>query len=82
MQVLMIVFSKLLIIAAVLGLLRCSSSFQSMSRAVDEQAFAALRRIMNLTEESGYPPYFFPLLMLLTALSFMLSMYITAAYGR
>jgi len=67
MQTLMIVFSKLLIIVAVLGLLRCSASFQSMSRAVDERAFAALRRIMNLTEESGYPPRLVPLLILLTS---------------
>jgi hypothetical protein len=82
MRDLMIVFSKLLIVVAVLGLLRCSASFQSMSREVDEWAFAALRRIMNLTEESGYPPQLVPLLILLTALSFMLSMHITAAYVR
>jgi len=53
-----------------------------MSREMDERAFAALRRIMRATEESGYPPQLIPLLMLLTALSFMLSMYLTGGYVR
>jgi hypothetical protein len=53
-----------------------------MSRELDEQAFSALKRIMNAAEECGYPPQLVPLLMLLTALSFMLSLYFTMAYGR
>jgi hypothetical protein len=53
-----------------------------MSRELDEQAFSALKRIMNASEESGYPPQLVPILMVLTALSFMLSMYFTTAYGR
>ena len=53
-----------------------------MSSELDQQAFSALKRIMNATEDSGYPPQLVPLLMLLTALSFMLSMYFTTAYGR
>jgi hypothetical protein len=53
-----------------------------MSRELDEQAFAALRRIMRVTEECGYPAPLIPLLILLTALSFMLSMYITGLYVR
>jgi len=53
-----------------------------MSREFDEQVLAALKRIMHATEESGYPPQVIPLLMLLTALSFMLSSYVTAAGGR
>ena len=78
----MLILSKLLIIVAVVGLLRSSPEVQSMSREMDEKAFAALRRIMRVTEDCGYPPLLVPLLMLLTALSFMLSMYSTAPFGR
>ena len=39
-------------------------------------------RIMRATEDCGYPPNLIPLLMLLTALSFMLSIYVTAGYVR
>ena len=51
-----------------------------MSQELDQQAFAALKRIMRATEESGYPPQLIPLLIVLTALSFMLSMYFTGLY--
>ena len=78
----MLILAKLLIIAAVVGLLRSSPAVQGMSRELDEQAFAALKRIMRVTEECGYPAPLIPLLILLTALSFMLSMYITALYVR
>jgi len=77
-----LVLSKILIIVATVGLLRSSPKIQSMSREMDERAFGALRRIMRATEESGYPPQLIPLLMLLTALTFMLSMYLTGAYVR
>jgi hypothetical protein len=73
-----IILAKLLITASLVGLLRTSSRFQSMSRELDEHAFAALKRIMNVTEECGYPRELIPLLILLTALSFMLSMAVTA----
>jgi len=53
-----------------------------MSRELDELAFAALKRIMNTTEEYGYPRELIPLLILLTALSFMLSMFVTGPVGR
>ena len=53
-----------------------------MSRDLDEQAFAAIRRIMRATEESGYPAPLIPILILLTAFSFMLSMYVTTLYVR
>lgn len=76
------VLLKLAIIAAVVGLLRTSPQFRSMSRELDEQAFAAIKRIMNATEERGYRPELIPLLMLLTALSFMLAMYFTTAGVR
>ena len=79
---LVLVLSKILIIIASVGLMRSSPKIQSMSREMDERAFAALRRIMRATEESGYPPQLIPLLMLLTALSFMLSMYLTGGYVR
>jgi hypothetical protein len=79
---LVLVLSKILIIVASVGLMRSSPKIQSMSRELDERAFAALKRIMRATEESGYPPQLIPLLMLLTALSFMLSMYVTGAYVR
>ena len=76
------ILSKILIIVSVVSLSRCSEKFRSMSRELDEQAFTALRRIMHATEDRGYPPQLVPILMLLTALSFMLSMYVTAAGAR
>ena len=78
----MIILAKIFIVIAVVGLLRCSQSFRSMSRELDEQAYAALRRIMRATEESGYPPQLIPFLILMTALCFMLSLYLTTAGGR
>jgi len=53
-----------------------------MSRELDERVFAALKRIMRATEESGYPPEIIPLLIVLTALTFMLSTYVTGHYVR
>ena len=78
----MIFLAKLLITISIVGILRTSARFQSMSRELDEHAFAALKRIMNATEECGYPRELIPILMLLTALSFMLSMYVTAPGGH
>ena len=75
----MLIISKLLMLIAAIGLLRCSVKFRSMSREVDEQAMAALKRIMRATEDAGYHPHLFPLLMLLTALCFLLSIYLTTA---
>jgi hypothetical protein len=77
-----ILLAKVLIIISLVGILRTSSRFQSMSRELDEHAFAALKRIMNATEECGYPRELIPILMLLTALSFMLSLYVTAPGGQ
>jgi hypothetical protein len=78
----MILLAKVLIIISLVGILRTSSRFQSMSRELDEHAFAALKRIMNATEECGYPRELIPILMLLTALSFMLSLSLTAPGGQ
>ena len=82
MTSLVLIFSKILIAISVLGLLRCSEQFRRMSSELDEQVFAAFRRIMRNTEESGYPPHLIPLLMLLTVLTFMLSAYVTTAGVR
>ncbi len=78
----MLILAKVLITTALVGLLRCSATFRTMSRELDQQAFVALKRIMRATEESGYPPQLIPLLIILTALSFMLSMYVTAPGAR
>ena len=78
----MLILTKILIIVAAVGLLRSSPAIQTMSRDLDQQAFAALRRIMRVTEECGYPAPLIPLLILLTAFSFMLSMYVTGRYVR
>ncbi len=74
--------ARLVAVAAVLILLKRSSRFQQTNRELDERAFAALRRIVNIAEDYGYPPQFVPFLILVTALSFMLSLYFTTAYGR
>ena len=73
---------KGLIVASVLVALKMSDRFQSMSRDLDNKAIAALKRMMNSAEECGFPPVLVPLLMLLTALTFMLSMSSTTAFGR
>lgn len=73
---------KLLIVVAVVGILRSSERFQSMSRELDDSAISALKRIMSAAEESGFPPEIIPLLMLLTALMFMFSMAVTGGAGR
>jgi len=74
--------TKLLIIFAAVGLMKSSPAIQRMSRELDERVFAALKRIMRATEESGYPPEIIPLLIVLTALTFMLSTYVTGHYVR
>ena len=78
----MLLLSKILIAFAVVGLLRCSEKFRRMSRETDEQVFAAVKKIMRSAEEIGYPSQVIPLLMLLTALCFMLSAFITTAGVR
>ncbi len=78
----MLFLTKVLIIAATVGLMRSLPAIQEMSRDFDERVFAALKRIMRTTEECGYPPQLIPLLIVLTALSFMLSSYVTGAYAQ
>jgi hypothetical protein len=74
--------SKILLAFSVVALLRYSEKFRRMSRDLDEQVVTSMKRIMRATEDFGYPPHLIPLLMLLTALSFLLSAYVTAAGGR
>ena len=78
----MLILSKILIAVALVGLLRCSEKFRRMSRETDEQVFSAVKKIMRATEEVGYPPHVIPLLMLLTALCFMLTGFVTTAAVR
>ncbi len=78
----MLFLTKLLIIFAAVGLMKSSPAIQRMSREFDERVFAALKRIMRATEECGYPPETIPLLIVLTALTLMLSTYVTGHYVR
>jgi hypothetical protein len=66
-----------MIAVSIAGLLRCSAGFRRMSRELDEQAYGSLKKIMHATEDRGYPRHLVPTLILLTALCFMLSSYIT-----
>ncbi len=74
--------AKILIIVSVVGLLRCSARFRSMSSELDQRVYSAIQRLMHATESDGQPPQLVMLVILLSALSFMLSVYFTAAYGR
>ena len=65
------VLLKVLIVVVVVGILRSSDRFQSMSRELDDSAISVLKRVMSAAEESGFPPEIIPILMLLTALTFM-----------
>jgi hypothetical protein len=77
-----LLLTKALIVICVVGMLRSSSRFQSMSRELDESAISALKRIMYAAEESGFPPEAVPLLMLLTVLVFMSIISVTVGGGR
>ena len=76
------ILARLLIVAVAVVLLKRSSRFRQTNRELDEKVLCALKRIVNIAEEYGYPPQFVPFLILLTSLSFMLSIYFTTAYGR
>jgi hypothetical protein len=79
---LMLILSKILIVISVVGLLRCSSRFRRISHELDQQVLTALKRMMHVSSDQGYPSLFFPVLILLTVLSFLLSTYVTMAAGR
>ena len=78
----MIILSKILFAISLVGLLRCSTTFRTASREFDERVFAALKRMMHATEDSGYPAELAPMLILLSALCFMLSMQALAMIER
>ena len=78
----MVVFLKLLIIVAVVGLLRSSEKFKEMSRELDEAALVSLKRIMRATEESGYPPETVLVLIGLTVIAFMAITSAAGTFGR
>ena len=78
----MLILSKILIAVSIAGLLRCSSKFRRMSRELDEQVFSVLKHAMRASEDSGYPSQLIPLLILMTALCFMLCAYVTTAAVR
>src|SRR5262249_53953617 len=77
---LMSILLKILIVAAVVGTLRSLRWFRDMSQDLDEAAYASIRKIMGASEECGSPPETIPLLMILTALMFTLSMAFTKLY--
>jgi len=68
-----ILFSKLLLVVSLTGLLQCSAKFRKASREFDQQALDALKQIMSITESMGYPSQLAPILILLGALFFMLA---------
>jgi hypothetical protein len=70
----MLIGLKLLIVVAVVGLLRSCQWFRNIGRELDEAVYASIKRIMRASEESGFPPYAGPLLIILTALIFALSL--------
>jgi hypothetical protein len=76
---LVIIISKLLIVAALVGLLRCSETFCSQSREFDERVMAGLRRLMHESHEQGISPQAQPLLILLMTFGLMLSLYFIGA---
>jgi len=67
------ILSKLLLVVLLTGLLQCSAKFRKASREFDQEALAALKQIMSITESMGYPSQLAPILILLGALFFMLA---------
>lgn len=78
----MIVLLKLLIVIAVVGLLRSSEKFRTMSREFDEAALVSLQRMMHATEESGYPPATIPVLIALSTITFIAMMSASGFFSR
>jgi hypothetical protein len=78
----MSILLKLVIAVAVVGLLRCSQKFREMSRELDEAVFHSLKRIMHVTEESGYPRETILLLIVLTAVAVLAMTGASAPPGR
>jgi len=77
-----IILAKILIVLSVVGLLRCSEKFRTIGRELDDQAIASLRQIMRVSEEMGIPRSIAPLLIILSFVCFMWSMYAIEATLR
>ena len=71
----MLVVSKFLIALAVVGLLQCSEWFRTSSREFDERVLAGLKRMMHASEAAGLPAGLGPMLIILSALCFMLTQF-------
>jgi hypothetical protein len=78
----MLLLMKILLIASAVGTLWASPHYRAMSRRLDEAALGSIRQMMWAAEESGFPPILVPLLIGLTALSFVISAVATEAFGR
>ena len=72
---------RLTIGICLIGMLRSSERFRQMSRDIDESVMIALKRFMNVAEESGFPREIVPVLLMLTALTFMF-LVVTTHGGR
>ena len=73
---------KILFISSAVATLWTSTRFRNMSRELDQSALNSIKRMMAAAEESGFPPLIVPLLIGLTALSFVISAAVTGAVGR
>ena len=72
---------RLTIGICLIGMLRSSDRFRQMSRDIDEAVVIALKRFMNVAEDSGFPREIVPVLLMLTVLTFMFLVATTLA-GR
>jgi hypothetical protein len=70
-----LIVSKILIAISLVGLLRCSEKFRTSSREFDERVLASLKRMTQATEEHGFPAELGPMLIILSALCFMLTQF-------
>jgi len=78
----MVVLLKLLIVAAVVGILRSSETFRRKSREFDEAAFVSLKRLVRATEDSGFAPEAIPLFVALTMIVVMAMMMSSGLFSR
>jgi hypothetical protein len=78
----MVVFLKLLIVVAVVGILRSSETFRRKSREFDEAALVSLERMVRATEESGFAPETIPLFIALTTIVVIAMMMSSGLFGH
>jgi len=77
-----VLLAKILIIISSVGLLRSFERFRIASRELDDQAIAALKQFMNVSEEMGIPRSIAPLLLLMSFVCAVMSMYAIEAALR